>query len=189
MAKPRITKKDTVLLADIVQATVNESFVYASEESTEKLVALGYVDLNVTLVNDDNEIGTRATPLGISWIEDKEGVVEKTNEPEEEVESKEEPEEPEEPALSTEIDYDIPTPEVRRTLKKVDVPFGGMDIGGSFHVACSDEMPNPKKTLASRVSNATAKYKKEGVVTRKFVIRKAEENDPKGPGARIFRVS
>lgn len=84
-------------------------------------------------------------------------------------------------------------------------PFDAMEVGQSFHVASTAERLKPARTLASVVSSATARYAKPAkdgatrvnrndktvpvmVNTRTFVIRSVDSTDPKGEGARIFRI-
>lgn len=170
------TKKELDLLATIAEATASESFVYASEKETAKLVELGLVEINVTMTDDDGNVATRATPEGM----------EKMNQTEENTATETAPAK----ASGFEIESGIELPTVRRGGRGANVyPFDEMDVGHSFHVPVSEEKPNPAKSLASTVSSATARYKDEdGNVTRKFVVRSVGDSDPKGPGARVFRV-
>ncbi len=89
-----------------------------------------------------------------------------------------------------ELETGVALPTVRRGGRGANIyPFDAMDVGHSFHVPVSEDKPNPAKSLASTVSSATARYKDEsGEVTRKFVVRSVGAEDPKGPGARVFRV-
>lgn len=98
-------------------------------------------------------------------------------------------------------------------------PFDALNVNQSFHVPVSDKMPKPARSLASAVSAATAKYAvevkdangqtvmepferkdKAGTVietgtrpkmqnTRVFTVRAVDASDPRGPGARIYRIS
>jgi len=86
----------------------------------------------------------------------------------------------------------IEIPARRRSSKAGKYPFAQMQVGQSFHIAATEENPEPGKRMQSTCSTATRRYKvanSEGVlqVTRKFVVRTVDETDPKGPGARIFR--
>lgn len=98
-------------------------------------------------------------------------------------------------------------------------PFDALNVNQSFHVPVSTKMPKPARSLASAVSAATAKYAvevkdangqtvmepferkdKAGTVietgtrpkmqnTRVFTVRAVDASDPRGPGARIYRIS
>lgn len=174
------TKKELDLLAAIVEATNSDSgMMFAAEKETAKLVELGLVEINVTMTDDDGNVATRATEEGISKMnETTENTGTDTNEA---TETK---------ASGFELESGIALPTVRRGGRGANVyPFDDMDVGHSFHVPVSEDKPNPAKSLASTVSSATARYKdEEGNVTRKFVVRSVGDEDPKGAGARVFRV-
>jgi len=172
------TKKELDLLAAIVEATASEAgMLFASEKESAKLVELGLVEINVTITDDAGNVATRATQEGVNAMS-------KTNETAspEATETK--------AAGSFELESGIALPTVRRGGRGANIyPFDEMDVGQSFHVPVSEDKPNPAKSLASTVSSATARYKDEsGEVTRKFVVRSVGAEDPKGPGARVFRV-
>jgi len=171
------TKKELDLLSTIVEATLSESFVYASEKETAKLVELGLVEINVTMTDDDGNVATRATEEGMSTMNQTAETASA-----EATETKTAP--------SFELETGVALPTVRRGGRGANIyPFDDMDVGHSFHVPVSEDKPNPAKSLASTVSSATARYKDEsGEVTRKFVVRSVGAEDPKGPGARVFRV-
>jgi hypothetical protein len=87
--------------------------------------------------------------------------------------------------------------------KEDTYPFAQMEAGDSFFVKATDERPNPAKALASTVSSATKRnatmypegHAKAGQPTgkdgRSFVVRNrtAEDKDPGGVGARVYRVA
>lgn len=175
------TKKELDLLAQVVEATNSEAgMLYAGEKETAKLVELGLVEINVTMQDEDGNVATRATPEGVAQVTETNDTPEQT----------EQGETAEAKASGFELESGIELPTVRRGGRGANVyPFDSMDVGHSFHVPTSEAKPNPAKSLASTVSSATARYKDEdGNVTRKFVVRSVGEADPKGPGARIFRV-
>lgn len=67
----------------------------------------------------------------------------------------------------------------------------------SFHIAATPEFPLPHKKYAGVVSTATMSAKKKSIdpntkkvvgTPAKFVIREAQDGDPNGKGARVFRV-
>lgn len=97
--------------------------------------------------------------------------------------------------------------------------FDALNIGQSFHLPATAEMPKPNRSIASAVSNATAEYavevkdsngavvmeaferkSKAGEVlergvrpklqnTRVFTVRAVDASDPRGPGARVYRTA
>lgn len=172
------TKKELDLLANIVEATNSESgMLYVAESETTKLVELGLVEINVTMTDEDGNVATRATEEGMSTMNQT-----TENASTEATETKSAP--------AFELETGVALPTVRRGGRGANIyPFDDMEVGHSFHVPVSEDKPNPAKSLASTVSSATARYKDEsGEVTRKFVVRSVGAEDPKGPGARVFRV-
>ena len=103
------------------------------------------------------------------------------------------------------IEDNVPVPAISGRGRGVKVyPFGQLEVGQSFFVANSESKPNAAKSLASSVCSATARYavpaedgstktnKKGEVVpvmveTRKFVVRRVEEDGVKG--ARVWRTA
>ena len=103
------------------------------------------------------------------------------------------------------IENDVPVPAISGRGRGGNVyPFDQLAVGQSFFVANSESKPNAAKSLASTVCSATARYavpaedgstktnKKGEVVpvmvrTRKFVVRRAEEDGVKG--ARVWRTA
>ena len=190
----KLTKKATALLTSIVAATATEAgcmYIPETNEAT-KLVELGLIEVNLELTNDDGA-AARATDAGKAEIEG---------------ESEQAPAAPVQ--SSFELDTDVPLPPVRRSGTGAEkYPFDQMEVGNSFHVAATEDNPEPNKRLASTVSSATARYRveekddegktvmttnKKGeevpamVDVRKFVVRAVGDDDPKGTGARVFRI-
>lgn len=193
--KPQIRKIDLDLLAKIAEATNSEAgMLYVSEADSERLVAHGLAEINVTMTDDNGNVATRTTEEGNQKVSE-------TNETPE----TEEPEAKAKPSF--ELETGVELPKARRGGRGATVyPFDAMEVGHSFHVPATEDKPNPAKSLASTVSSATARYAvpdengatrtnrkgKEVPVmheTRKFVVRSVGSEDPKGPGARIFRTA
>jgi hypothetical protein len=91
------------------------------------------------------------------------------------------------------IESGMPVPEIRRGGDRTNAyPFEQLEIGQSFFVPNTVEVPNPAKTLGSTVSSATRRYKTENP-PRVFTIRGNEKG--KGAdgsevlGARVWRVA
>lgn len=58
-----------------------------------------------------------------------------------------------------EIDDDVPMPDsTRRAPRETVYPFDKLEVGQSFHVAKSDENPDPATRLSSSVSGAHIRY-------------------------------
>lgn len=92
--------------------------------------------------------------------------------------------EPEEAQESDfELEKGIPVPvSAKRMRGSYKYPFEKMEVGDSFHIAPTKERPKPARTLASTVSTASKKFGKL------FRVRTVDVTDPKGPGARVFRL-
>lgn len=188
-------------LAEIVAAGANGLFTPAAVH--DPLVEAGLVEINPAMVNEAGEIATRATQAGIESLESGAIVVgNATTEANSET-----------AATGTtqkaktmfQIENDVPVPVISGRGRGCNVyPFNQLEVGQSFFVANSESKPNAAKSLASTVSSATARYavasedgatktnKKGEVVpvlvkTRKFVVRRAEEDGVKG--ARVWRTA
>jgi len=170
---PKLTKAQTEMLATIIGA--GESGVYVPQKSQplKKLVELKLVETNKDYINEAGEIATRVTAQGV------EAMTPAAPETETATETK----------VVFEIESGIPVPRTRQGGKGGGkYPFAKMEVGQSFHVAATEENDNPAKNLASTVSAAKKRYKVDGKLTRNFVVRRVDETDPKGNGARVFRI-
>lgn len=184
------TKLQKELLSEIVEATNSPTgFTYVSEAKAKPLVDRGLIELNTGMKNDAGHMAARATSAGISIIMgNTEGNTDTGTEN----------------STEFEIDEGIPLPTMTRRNRPALYPFDALEVGQSFHVAPTDERPNPAKSLASTVSSANKRYavevpgetrvdRKGNTVPatrqeRRFRVVKAEDNDPRGAGARVFRV-
>lgn len=186
------TKLQKELLAEIVEATNSPTgFTYVSEGKAKPLVDRGLIELNTGMKNDAGHMAARATAAGIELImsnTDQNAVSDNTENPE----------------PKFEIDSGIPMPKSNRRVRQAIYPFDALEVGQSFHVPATDERPNPAKSLASTVSSANRRYaveipgetrvdRKGNTVPatrqeRKFRVTAAAADDPRGAGARVFRV-
>ena len=184
-------------LAEIVAAGANGLFTPAAVHGP--LVEAGLVEINPAMVNEAGEIATRATQAGIESLDSGAIVVDNATS-ETAATGKTE-------KLKTmfQIENDVPVPAISGRGRGGNVyPFEVLAVGQSFFVPNSESKPNAAKSLASTVSSATARYavpaedgstktnKKGEVVpvmveTRKFVVRRAEEDGVKG--ARVWRTA
>ncbi len=173
-----LSKANMTLLTLIVAATIAEGsetpYEFVTEAKSKALVEAGFVEVNSGIASEDGKsFATRATEAGIAYVNEQSGETETPKS-----------------AASFELETGVALPSVRRGGRGATVyPFDEMEVGHSFHVPVSEDKPNPAKSLASTVSSATARYKDEaGEVTRKFVVRSVGAEDPKGAGARVFRI-
>jgi hypothetical protein len=83
-----------------------------------------------------------------------------------------------------EIERNIPIPKRKVKLRgSYKYPFDKLEVGDSFHIPMTDKCPKPARTIASSVSTANKKF--DGKVFKSFSV---DSTDPKGEGARVFRV-
>lgn len=110
------------------------------------------------------------------------------------------------PKFELETGHELPVSKRGGGLKADIYPFAAMEKGMSFHVAASDKRPNPAKSLASTITAANRRFaaafpakkgknphpqagQPSGQDGRKFTVRPAVATDPKGPGARVYRIA
>ena len=85
--------------------------------------------------------------------------------------------------MNIELDQHIPIPESTRGRGGIRYPFNTMAVGDSFHILPTQYKPNPVRAMASTVCSANKRC-----ANMHFIVRHAGVDDPRGPGARIFRV-
>lgn len=182
MAK-RITKEEKGLLGLIGNS--EEGFLYMSPDQVDPLIKRGWAEQHPWM-EEDGKFATRLTKEGIGEIEAED----------EEVDSEQLPvveDEPTQTPLAEEVvvaevsgfelEKNIPVPPRTRKLRgPYKYPFDKMEVGDSFHIPATEDRPKPSRTLASTVSTASKKYGKT------FVVRTVDDSDPKGVGARVFRL-
>ena len=188
-------------LAEIVAAGANGLFTPAAVHGP--LVEAGLVEINPAMVNEAGEIATRATQAGIESLDS--GAIVVDNATTEANSAIAETGKTEKVKTMLQIEDNVPVPAISGRGRGGNVyPFDQLAVGQSFFVANDESKPNAAKSLASTVSSATARYavpaedgstktnKKGEVVpvmvkTRKFVVRRAEEDGVKG--ARVWRTA
>ncbi|HEX2242711.1 MAG TPA: hypothetical protein VHK27_05575 [Gammaproteobacteria bacterium] len=192
-----VTNQPSADLKAIVDATLQNSFVYLSAEATAQLVAEGLVETNPAMADANGGIATRATQKGIDSMNTAANQAAASQ-----------------PATSTGageaqisgngageivIEDNVPIPAVsgRGRSGQSVYPFDKLNVGQSFFVA------KPAKNLASTVSSANARFaeeipgqfktnKKTGQQVpatrqlRQFVVRSVTEKGVKG--SRVWRV-
>ena len=188
-------------LAEIVAAGANGLFTPAAVHGP--LGEAGLVEINPAMVNEAGEIATRATQAGIESLDS--GAIVVDNATTEANSAIAETGKTEKVKTMLQIEDNVPVPAISGRGRGGNVyPFDQLAVGQSFFVANDESKPNAAKSLASTVSSATARYavpaedgstktnKKGEVVpvmvkTRKFVVRRAEEDGVKG--ARVWRTA
>ena len=188
-------------LAEIVAAGANG--VYTAPAVHMPLVEDGLVEINPAMTNENGEIATRATQAGIESLDSGAIVVDNANS--EANSAIAETGKTEKVKTMLQIEDNVPVPAIFGRGRGGNVyPFDQLAVGQSFFVANDESKPNAAKSLASTVCSATARYavpaedgstktnKKGEVVpvmvkTRKFVVRRAEEDGVKG--ARVWRTA
>lgn len=198
----RITKAEKEILALLYGAEAG--FAYVDPNEVVDMVERGWVEQNPGMV-EDGKLATRLTDAGKAKHES----LIKPEKPKEEPAVDTEPEAPaaapslftqleQEPPAETaqeddseeddgqielEIEKNVPMPvRTRGRRGSYKYPFKKMEVGDSFHVAATEDRPKPSRTLASTVSTASKKFGKL------FRVRSVGEDDPKGAGARVFRI-
>lgn len=203
----KLNKVQADFLAKIVEATLDATrgFVYVKNGATAAaLVAAGLVELNPQMTEGD-KIAARATDKGVDTYQNGDSV-EPVNNPAEPATN-----EGTKTVTAFTIETGVPVPTIKRAGAATSFyPFDGLEVGQSFFVPATEDMPNPGKSLASTVSSASKRYADEtGVRTitrksrktgeeetvevptyhyhRKFIVRTIKE-DGKEVGARVWRV-
>lgn len=206
-------------LREIVAATQEGSFAYTSEGVHEKLIEHGFVEINPEIKDETGDIATRATQAGIDYASEVLNMgglpleSETQTEPvsigeradalvKESIEKK--------PAkFAVLVEKGVPLPTKGSGKRREKFPFALLEVNDSFLIKATEAKPEPWKSYASTVSNATRSFavpaengetvtKKNGEVvpklvqTRKFVIREVEETDAETGevvvGARVWRT-
>ena len=212
-------------LREIVAATQEGSFAYTSEGVHEKLIEHGFVEINPEIKDETGDIATRATQEGIDYASEVLNMGGLPLESEGESASqvgligeradalaKETAEHIVKTKASVVIEKGVPLPSKGRAFvqRRQAFPFDELEVEDSFFIKATESKPEPWKSYASTVSNATRSFavpdssgemvvNRKGqkvpklVQTRKFVIRAVEETDAETGevviGARVWRVA
>lgn len=197
------------MLAKVAEATLDQTqgFAYVKNGATAAVLAeAGLVELNPQMVDGD-KIAARATNEGVDAYQNGDSVEPtNTNEGTETMNTENTVAAP----AAFAVESGVPIPTIKRQGAATSIyPFDALEVGQSFFVPATDEMPNPGKSLASTVSSASKRYATEkGTRTinrknketgemepvevpaykydRKFMVRTIEENGVKG--ARVWRI-
>lgn len=185
MAK-KPTKADLSLLASIVAAMANPEapFMFVTPSEAQTLLDNELIEVN-SEITDGDKVAARATEKGQATApapSTNEGNTNTVTETTTTAAASA-------PKPTFELEDNIAKPEGRAPRMSAIYPFEHMGVGQSFHVAATDDKPNPAKSLASTVSSANKRFAKAGQDGRKFSVKTVGETDPKGKGARVWRDS
>ena len=202
-------------LFKVVEASRSGSIAYLSQAEGEGLLAAGFITVNANQPdpNDASKVAAYPTEAGAKFVDENGGASDNSA-------AQGATAAPSVPTF--EIDDNVPIAAKRRgavgSPRESIYPFAKLEIGQSFHVPVTADMPKPNRTLGSAVSNATKSYDvedldaagnkqydavevkdKNGNVlrveqrvrmkhTRVFTVRAVGEDDPRGVGARVYRT-
>jgi len=170
-----LSKANAALLATIVASMSNEATPYhmVTEAEVAKLVKDGLVETNAE-IRDGDKIAARATTKGTEVNDQSNTGTAPTATA---------------PTSAFAIDDGITMPPSRGGRNRGVYPFDQLTVGQSFHVPASEAKPNPAKSLASTVSSANKRNGKEGGSGAKYEVRSVDASDPRGAGARVWRIA
>lgn len=148
-----------------------DSMPYLQADAYTELVAAGLVEVNTQLADANGAHASRLTPAGVEFMASTAG----------------QPAAEAAPAAVKpvfELDDNVPLPAtVRRGRSESIYPFETMGVNQSFHIAATAEKENPAREYASTISSATRRLE-----PKRFVIRAVDASDPRGVGARVYRL-
>lgn len=185
-----LNAKDKERLQRAVDGNNSENrYSLGTKQEYGSLVTAGFVVFNDT-IKDGNKFALKATEAGISALAAAGGngggaAAAKS---------------------AFEIRKQIALPPMKRRVAGElgsKYPFDKLEVGDSFHVKPTANMPDPAKSLASSVTASNRRYaeKVDGThtsrkgkeiqnyrYTREFTVRAVDKTDPDGEGARIWRT-
>lgn len=199
-----LNAKDKQRLQRAVEARQSsQGFMYAASKDFTKLKDAGLVEVNDQTKDGAGNVGVRASDAGMTAWNTAHPPAQGTQQPAGDVAQGADPAKAAKRARLA-IDEDVPMPKgaAIRAARESIYPFDALEIGRSFHVAKTAEMPNPEKALGSSVSAAKRKFSeplpgthktRTGEVanyklTRNFKMVRVGKDDPRGEGIRVYRV-
>lgn len=138
----KLTKKNEKLLKVIATETTEKGFGYAAEADCAELAKCGLVEVNASIALDENgRFAVRCTQAGFEIVN----------------------------SLGAEDESEFPVasgiemPTVARHIPKrtSKYPFDQLEVGQSFFIAATEEVPNPMRSYASSVTGANKRYAEE----------------------------
>ena len=169
-------------------SSLGGGIVYVNAEEVKNLGMAGLIAVEHDAPALEDKLAVKLTDEGLKYLIDNKPI-------------------PTDNATDYQIESGFEIPPVKRkpNSKSEKYPFSAMEVDQSFHVPVSEKCPNPGKSLQTAVSAATTRYKVEDpeggntknrkgekipllIKTREFSLRTVGNDDPKGPGARIYRI-
>lgn len=162
MAK-KLTKGDTALLGTIVTAMGNTDAPYhmATKAELSNLLDNGMVEVNDE-ITDGDKVAVRATEKGTEAMTDNSTGAGNNAAA---------PTTPSTAAPSFALIDGAVLPEGRAPRASSVYPFETMNVGQSFFIPATEAKPNPSKSMASTVSSANKRFRKEGADGRQFSVK------------------
>jgi len=175
--KPKMTKALEKILREVCEQTSQQLCAYVDNRA-QALVEMGYITIIEDDTDDCGDMAAYANDSGMEFCgytkateneSDGEQVTEETNE-----------------TTKFEIEEGIPMPKKKAGggSRPTKYPLVDMEVNTSIHLATSEKYPNPARTLASTASRFNKLYDGE----RRYEVRPVGADDPKGEGARVWRV-
>ena len=183
----KLTKKNEKLLKVIATETTEKGFGYAAESDCAELAKCGLVEVNTSIALDENgRFAVRCISAGFEVVN----------------------------GLGTDSEFpvvggiDMPTVSRHIPKRTSKYPFDQLEVGQSFFIAATEEVPNPMRSYASAVTGANKRFAEEvpgetrvnrkgNTVpltrqTREFSMRRVADGAPWGQhgatGVAVWRV-
>lgn len=178
-SRASLARKLVIIATAMSNPDPNQRYATLPAEDVAKLVAAGPTLIQVGPSQDGGKtIPVQATTAGMEAVAASGPVVDPVARAKAVVP---------EGGFAIETGIELPSIQSANSRSKL-YPTDDLEIGQSFFVPASAEMPNPGKTLASTVSAANRKYKAT-TPPRLFTIRKnVKSADGTKLGARVYRI-
>lgn len=155
-----LTNEEVKLLDSIVKAASANTIVYEFPAAAATLMSLGYIEGNPALTDADGRIAFRATANGLAAMQNIQAAASALPPaPPVPLEAKAAKIAASHPGFQKISNFVFPAKQRRlgaRAGKKYDVD--SLELHEAMFVPASEEMPNPKKSLASTISAANKRY-------------------------------
>lgn len=207
---PEVMEGSEAALREIVAATQSEAGFMLVDHfpaaMLTKMEAAGLIEMRAV----EDGTAARATAEGMNYV------AQVSVDTADNSSKSERPKKTRASSMNIQLDDNVPLPAKQRVGRQSVFPFDAMTVNQSFHIPVTEDKPEPWLSYSSTVSSASAKYAKpkldatgkpitktqtrtykgeqrvyettENEYERYFTIRRVGADDPKGPGARVFRV-
>lgn len=191
----KLSKNALDLLTDLV---VNQPPHFVSKQSRQRIVTegLAILDTEGECPNTpDGMIAIRATEKGVAYFNEHVASASSYSQVIPKISTVSE-----ERANKMEIDIDVPMP-TKGTTRRPQIDLEALPVGGSYHFPVTEKRPDPEAVAKSKQGTVTARNgryrtqvgvkddgKPEYEWSMRWAVRPVGMEDPKGPGARIFRI-